>query len=61
MVFQIDVSSVKDIQTALSFSLSSGIRLSVKTHGHDYKGRSSGKGTLALWVNLNRSLYPELS
>ncbi|KAI0938398.1 hypothetical protein AcW1_001860 [Taiwanofungus camphoratus] len=52
--YYIDVRSPSDVQAALDFSLATGVRLSVKNKGHDYKGRSSGKNTLALWVtNLN--------
>ncbi|KAJ3491203.1 hypothetical protein NLI96_g878 [Meripilus lineatus] len=54
--FYIDVQTVSDIQAALKFSRATGVRLSVKNHGHDYKGRSSGKNTLSLWVqNLEAS------
>ena len=49
-VFQIDVKSAVDIQRAYDFSAKTGIPLSVKNSGHDYKGRSSLKGSLALWV-----------
>ncbi|PCH44707.1 FAD-binding domain-containing protein [Wolfiporia cocos MD-104 SS10] len=52
--YYIDVRYPSDVQAALNFSETTGVRLSVKNKGHDYKGRSSGKGTLALWVtNLN--------
>lgn len=54
----IDVRYYTDVQKALRFSEMTGIRLSVKNKGHDYKGRSSGKGTLALWVsNLDSISY----
>ncbi|EIW51643.1 FAD-binding domain-containing protein [Trametes versicolor FP-101664 SS1] len=46
----IKVKSASDVQAALAFSRSTGIRLSVKNKGHDYKGRSSGKDTLSLWT-----------
>ncbi|KAI0777356.1 FAD-binding domain-containing protein [Trametes elegans] len=46
----IEVSSVSDIQAALKFSKETGVRLTVKNKGHDYKGRSSGKDTLSLWT-----------
>ncbi len=53
---QVDVQTVGDIQAAYKFSQATGVRLSVKNHGHDYKGRSSGKDTLSLWVrNLEAS------
>ena len=48
---QIEVKSVSDVQAALAFSRFTGTRLSVKNKGHDYKGRSSGKNTLNLWVS----------
>ncbi|KAL6301463.1 FAD-binding domain-containing protein [Sparassis latifolia] len=54
----IDVREVSDVQAALHFSDVTGVRLSVKNKGHDYKGRSSGKDTLSLWVtNLNSISY----
>ncbi|KAI0751340.1 FAD-binding domain-containing protein [Daedaleopsis nitida] len=52
----IEVKYVSDVQAALSFSRQTGIRLSVKNKGHDYKGRSSGKDTLALWMTGLRSM-----
>ena len=48
---QIDVKTPSDVQVAIAFSRLTGMRLSVKNKGHDYKGRSSGKNTLALWVS----------
>ncbi|KAI0646623.1 FAD-binding domain-containing protein [Trametes meyenii] len=52
----IEAASVSDVQAALRFSKRTGVRLSVKNKGHDYKGRSSGKDTLALWVTGLKSL-----
>ncbi|EMD34723.1 hypothetical protein CERSUDRAFT_116916 [Gelatoporia subvermispora B] len=58
--FYIEVSGPADVQAALKFSEATGVRLSVKNKGHDYKGRSSGKDTLALWTaKLNSILYDE--
>lgn len=39
------------MQAAYAFSLATGVRLSIKNSGHDYKGRSNGRNTLALWVS----------
>jgi hypothetical protein len=50
--FQIDVRNASDVQTAYMFSLATGVHLSIKNSGHDYKGRASGRDTLALWVRL---------
>ncbi|RDX48015.1 FAD-binding domain-containing protein [Lentinus brumalis] len=54
--YYIEVKSYTDVQAALTFSKLTGVRLSVKNKGHDYKGRSSGKGTLSLWMTNLRSL-----
>ncbi|KAI0712970.1 FAD-binding domain-containing protein [Cerioporus squamosus] len=57
--YYIEVKSYTDIQAALTFSRSTGVRLSVKNKGHDYKGRSSGKDTLSLWLSHNSTFRPE--
>lgn len=49
---QIDVRDASDVNKAFAFSLATGVRLSIKNSGHDYKGRSSGRDTLSLWVGL---------
>ncbi|TFY61306.1 hypothetical protein EVJ58_g4592 [Rhodofomes roseus] len=59
--YYIDVQYPTDVQAAIAFSKLTGIQLSVKNKGHDYKGRSGGKGTLALWVaHLNSISHDEL-
>ncbi|KAK0185939.1 FAD-binding domain-containing protein [Armillaria mellea] len=50
--YYIDVRSVKDVQKAFEFSKATGIHLSIKASGHDYKGRSSLRGSLSLWLFL---------
>ncbi|KDQ14876.1 hypothetical protein BOTBODRAFT_55073 [Botryobasidium botryosum FD-172 SS1] len=52
----INVTGPADVQKALAFSLSTGIPLSIKNSGHDYKGRSSGKDTLSLWMHGLQSM-----
>ncbi|KAL7283963.1 hypothetical protein ACG7TL_001235 [Trametes sanguinea] len=52
----IEVAGPSDVQAALRFSKETGVRLSVKNQGHDYKHRSSGKGTLALWTTRLTSM-----
>ncbi|KAI0765219.1 FAD-binding domain-containing protein [Fomes fomentarius] len=54
--YYIEVKSVTDVQAAFAFSQFTGVRISVKNKGHDYKGRSSGKNTLALWTTGLRSI-----
>ncbi|SJL04835.1 related to isoamyl alcohol oxidase [Armillaria ostoyae] len=54
----IDVQSAEDVQKAFEFSKATGVHLSIKASGHDYKGRSSLRGSLSLWTrNLGGLKY----
>jgi hypothetical protein len=46
----IPVSSVADVQAGLAFIKKTGVPLVIKNSGHDFKGRSSAPGSLALWM-----------
>ncbi|KAJ7512638.1 FAD-binding domain-containing protein [Mycena galericulata] len=54
--FYIDVQDAPDVQQAFAFSKQTGVPLTVKNTGHDYKGRSSTPGSLALWTHNLQSL-----
>ncbi|KAJ6595724.1 FAD-binding domain-containing protein [Mycena vulgaris] len=54
--FYIDVQGPADVQKAFAFSKKTGVPLVVKNTGHDYKGRSSAPGSLALWTHNLQSL-----
>lgn len=56
----IEIRDAEDVQNAFAFARRTGVTLSIKASGHDYLGRSSIKGSLALWTrNLKRmSYYP---
>lgn len=54
--YYIEIQSVEDVQAAFEFSRKTGVRLSIKNSGHDYLGRSSLKGSLALWTRNIRGL-----
>ncbi|KII94006.1 hypothetical protein PLICRDRAFT_171694 [Plicaturopsis crispa FD-325 SS-3] len=46
--------AVKDayaVQQAYAFSLATGVQLSIKNTGHDYKGRSATPNSLSLWTH----------
>ncbi|KAF7362609.1 FAD-binding domain-containing protein [Mycena venus] len=47
----IDVRGPDDVIAAFEFSKETGIPLVVKNTGHDFKGRSSGRGSLGLWTH----------
>lgn len=48
--YYIRASKVSDVQDALAWARDSGTPVSIKSSGHDYKGRSSGKGSLVIWT-----------
>ncbi|KAJ7496393.1 FAD-binding domain-containing protein [Mycena latifolia] len=47
----IDVQGPEDVIAAYEFSKTTGVPLVVKNTGHDFMGRSSGRGALALWTH----------
>ncbi|TVY15434.1 FAD-linked oxidoreductase, partial [Lachnellula arida] len=49
--YYIEVQEVSDIQAGLQFANETGVPLSIKNTGHDYTGRSSAPGSLALWTH----------
>ncbi|CAI6340549.1 unnamed protein product [Periconia digitata] len=55
--FYIDVRNVSDIQAGLKFAKITGTPLTIKNTGHDYQGRSSAPGSLALWTH---NIRPEI-
>ncbi|KAF8190333.1 FAD-binding domain-containing protein [Mycena galopus ATCC 62051] len=56
--YYIAVEDASDVQKAFVFSKQTGVPIVVKNTGHDYIGRSSAPGSLALWThNLQSLLY----
>ncbi|KAJ7328364.1 FAD-binding domain-containing protein [Mycena albidolilacea] len=54
----LSVSGPEDVQKAFLFAKKTGIHLSIKASGHDYKGRSGSKGSLNIWTrNLDSLEY----
>ncbi|KAJ5632856.1 hypothetical protein N7490_009195 [Penicillium lividum] len=49
--YAINVSSAADVQAGLNFAQDHNIRVQVKNTGHDFLGRSTGAGSLALWTH----------
>ncbi|KAH7335066.1 hypothetical protein B0J17DRAFT_720598 [Rhizoctonia solani] len=48
---RITVKTIADVTQGFAFSRRTGVPLSIKNTGHDFAGRSSAPGTLALWTN----------
>jgi FAD/FMN-containing dehydrogenase len=54
----VNVSNVAQIQLALNFARNANIRVVIKNTGHCYLGKSSGAGSLSIWMhNLKQIDY----
>ncbi|KAL9121202.1 MAG: hypothetical protein Q9187_002238 [Circinaria calcarea] len=49
--YAVNVNSADDAAAGLKFAKEKNIRFTVKNTGHDYLGRSTGEGALALWTH----------
>ncbi|KAI1799348.1 FAD-binding domain-containing protein [Daldinia bambusicola] len=49
--YALEVDGAATAAAGLKFARENNIRLSIKNTGHDYIGRSSGRGSLALWTH----------
>ena len=47
----VDIRKAEDAQAAVNFAKEKNLRLIVKNTGHDYLGRSSGRGGFLLWTH----------
>ncbi|KAI1876612.1 hypothetical protein JX265_004138 [Neoarthrinium moseri] len=54
--YAVDASSVPDIQAAVDFARQNNIRFVIRNTGHDYLGRSTGAGALAVWTHHLKSI-----
>ncbi|KAL5084593.1 hypothetical protein Trisim1_011595 [Trichoderma cf. simile WF8] len=54
----INVTGAADVQAGISFAKQHNVRLNIKNTGHDYLGKSTGKGGLTFWThNLKSTQY----
>jgi hypothetical protein len=49
--YAVNISTVAQIQLAVNFARNLNLRLVVKNTGHDFNGKASGKGALAIWTH----------
>jgi FAD/FMN-containing dehydrogenase len=49
--YAVDASGPADVQKTVAFAASKNIRLVIRNTGHDYLGRSTGAGSLAVWTH----------
>lgn len=54
--YSVNVSSVAQIQLALNFARNMNLRVVIKNTGHDYLGKSSGAGSLNIWMHNLRQI-----
>ncbi|PYI08007.1 FAD-binding domain-containing protein [Aspergillus sclerotiicarbonarius CBS 121057] len=54
--YAVNVTSAADVQHVLRFVQSKNIRLVIRNTGHDYMGKSTGAGALALWTHHLKSI-----
>lgn len=49
--YAVDVHSDKDLATTLAFAQQRNIRVVIRNTGHDYNGKSTGAGAIAIWTH----------
>jgi hypothetical protein len=54
--YSVNVSCPEQIATTIKFATKHNIRLVVRNTGHDYNGRSTGAGALAIWTHHLKDL-----
>ncbi|KAJ5355018.1 FAD linked oxidase N-terminal [Penicillium cataractarum] len=54
--YSVNVTCPEQIATAIKFATKYNIRLVVRNTGHDYNGRSTGAGALAIWTHHLKDL-----
>lgn len=49
--YSLNITNVAQIQLAINFARAANLRLVVRNTGHDFLGKSTGKGALSLWTH----------
>ncbi|KAF2676483.1 FAD-binding domain-containing protein [Lentithecium fluviatile CBS 122367] len=55
VAYSVNVSSAADVAAGLQFAQEHGLRAVIKNTGHDYLGKSTGRGAIALWTHNLKS------
>ncbi len=55
-VLAIDAISPEHVQAAVRFAVMNNLRLTIKSTGHDYLGRSTAAGSLLLWLHHMKNM-----
>ncbi|KAK4142218.1 uncharacterized protein C8A04DRAFT_13385 [Dichotomopilus funicola] len=54
--YAVKITSVYQVQLAINFARTTGLRLVVKNTGHDFLGKSCGSGSLSIWTHNLKSI-----
>ncbi|KAJ9245257.1 hypothetical protein C8Q69DRAFT_211537 [Paecilomyces variotii] len=54
--YAVNATSVEDIIATVTFAKSKNIRFVIRNTGHDYLGRSTGAGSLAIWTHYLKNI-----
>jgi len=49
--YAVNATNVAQVQVAVNFARTKGLRLVIKNTGHDYVGKGSGAGALSIWTH----------
>lgn len=55
--FSVNVTSVEDVRKTLEFTKEHNIRIVIRNTGHDYSGKSTAPGAVALWVHHIKDIH----
>jgi FAD/FMN-containing dehydrogenase len=58
--YVVNATTVRHVQLAINFARNRNLRLVIKNSGHDFNGRTLGRGALSVWVHNLKGLtyYP---
>lgn len=56
--YAVNVTGVSDVAAAIQFASEKNVRLVIRNTGHDYLGRSTGAGALAVWTHHLKDITP---
>ncbi|KAK7978485.1 FAD binding domain-containing protein [Apiospora saccharicola] len=54
--YAVNVTGKEDVQAALKFAKTNNIRIVIRNTGHDFLGRSTGAGSLAIWTQYLKNM-----
>ncbi|PGH27601.1 hypothetical protein AJ80_00614 [Polytolypa hystricis UAMH7299] len=55
-IYVVNISTPDQISATVSFAKAKNVRLNIKNTGHDFLGRSTGRGSLSIWTTHLKSI-----